>query len=229
MEREASELFEEFKELTASEFFRRNKQMLGFSGKIRSLTMVFHELITNSLDAAEEAGIQPGKAVLPDFIICGERATDGDTGQVGPGIASFLDLPVVSYVGKIESVEGGKVRVHRLVEDGHELLECDLPAVLTVIKEVASPRLPTLGGKLKAKREIRVASLFKQAPAPFLKMIVVHELAHLKELEHDKAFYQLCRHMEPAYHQLEFDLRAYLSYLDATGQPLWAPVAADLQ
>ena len=59
MEREASELFEEFKELSASEFFRRNKQMLGFSGKIRSLTMVFHELITNSLDAAEEAGIQP--------------------------------------------------------------------------------------------------------------------------------------------------------------------------
>lgn len=59
MEREAAELFEEFKELTASEFFRRNKQMLGFSGKIRSLTMVFHELITNSLDASEEAGIQP--------------------------------------------------------------------------------------------------------------------------------------------------------------------------
>ena len=58
-EREASELFEEFKELTASEFFRRNKQMLGFSGKIRSLTIVFHELITNSLDAAEEAGILP--------------------------------------------------------------------------------------------------------------------------------------------------------------------------
>jgi DNA topoisomerase-6 subunit B len=59
LEREAAELFEEFKELTASEFFRRNKQMLGFSGKIRSLTMVFHELITNSLDAAEEAGIRP--------------------------------------------------------------------------------------------------------------------------------------------------------------------------
>ena len=59
MEREAAELFEEFKELTASEFFRRNKQMLGFSGKIRSLTIVFHELITNSLDAAEEAGILP--------------------------------------------------------------------------------------------------------------------------------------------------------------------------
>jgi electron transfer flavoprotein beta subunit len=93
-----------------------------------------------------------GKGVLPDLILCGERATDGDTGQVGPGIAAFLDLPVVSYVSKIESIEGGKARVHRLVEDGHEVLECDLPAVLTVIKEVASPRLPTLGGKLKAKK-----------------------------------------------------------------------------
>jgi predicted metal-dependent hydrolase len=70
------------------------------------------------------------------------------------------------------------------------------------------------GGKLKAKREIRVASLFKQAPAEFLKMIVVHELAHLKERDHNKAFYQLCTHMEPQYHQLEFDLRLYLTQLD---------------
>ncbi|NTV12271.1 MAG: M48 family metallopeptidase, partial [Zoogloea sp.] len=57
----------------------------------------------------------------------------------------------------------------------------------------------------------------------FLRMIVVHELAHIKEREHDKAFYQLCRHMEPDYHQLEFDLRADLSYLEATGLPLWTP------
>ena len=70
------------------------------------------------------------------------------------------------------------------------------------------------GGKLKAKAEIRIASLFKQAPAAFLKMIVVHELAHLKQKEHDKAFYQLCCHMEPDYHQLEFDLRLYLTHLD---------------
>lgn len=70
------------------------------------------------------------------------------------------------------------------------------------------------GGKLKAKREIRVASLFKTAPPEFLKMIVVHELAHLKEREHDKAFYQLCAHMEPNYHQLEFDLRLYLTQMD---------------
>ncbi len=83
------------------------------------------------------------------------------------------------------------------------------------------------GVKLKASREIRVAAVFKQMPSEFLRMIVVHELAHLKGQEHNKAFYQLCLHMEPAYHQLEFDLRTYLTYLDANGQPLW-PVAGAL-
>ena len=66
------------------------------------------------------------------------------------------------------------------------------------------------GGKLKAKKEIKISSFFKAAPADFLRMIVVHELAHLKEHNHDKAFYQLCQHMEPDYHQLEFDCRVYL-------------------
>lgn len=83
------------------------------------------------------------------------------------------------------------------------------------------------GAKLKSKREIRVATLFKEMPPEFLRMIVVHELAHLKEREHDKAFYQLCLHMEPDYHQLEFDLRAYLSYLEVSGQPLWAAASVD--
>jgi predicted metal-dependent hydrolase len=68
------------------------------------------------------------------------------------------------------------------------------------------------GGKLKAKKEIRVASLFKEAAPEFLRMIVVHELAHLKEAEHNKAFYKLCEHMLPGYHQLEFDLRVYLTW-----------------
>jgi predicted metal-dependent hydrolase len=67
------------------------------------------------------------------------------------------------------------------------------------------------GSRLKAKREIRIATLFKEAPADFLRMIVVHELAHLKEREHGKAFYALCLHMEPHYHQLEFDLRLWLT------------------
>ncbi|MEE4674553.1 M48 family metallopeptidase [Pseudomonas alliivorans] len=70
------------------------------------------------------------------------------------------------------------------------------------------------GGKLKAKNEIRVASLFKDAPPEFLQMIVVHELAHFRESDHNKAFYKLCEHMLPAYHQLEFDLRVYLTYRD---------------
>ncbi|MBP6336756.1 MAG: M48 family metallopeptidase [Vitreoscilla sp.] len=73
------------------------------------------------------------------------------------------------------------------------------------------------GGKLKAKREIRVASLFKAAPAALLEMIVVHELAHLKEPQHDKAFYALCCHMLPDYHQREFDLRLYLALLELAG------------
>jgi predicted metal-dependent hydrolase len=70
------------------------------------------------------------------------------------------------------------------------------------------------GGRLKAKREIRIAALFKEAPADFLRMIVVHELAHLKEREHGKAFYALCLHMEPDYHQMEFDLRLWLTATD---------------
>lgn len=69
------------------------------------------------------------------------------------------------------------------------------------------------GNKLKAKAEIRVATVFRGAPEAFLRMIVVHELAHLKEKEHNKAFYQLCCHMEPQYHQLEFDTRLWLTHL----------------
>lgn len=87
-----------------------------------------------------------------DLIICGERATDGDTGQVGPGIAAFLELPVASYVGKIDEVTEKNARVYRMVEDGHEVLDVSLPAVLTVVKEVGDPRLPTLRGKQKARK-----------------------------------------------------------------------------
>ena len=76
------------------------------------------------------------------------------------------------------------------------------------------------GSRLKAKREIRVAALFREVPPEFLRMIVVHELAHFRERDHGKAFYQLCTWMEPDYHQIEFDLRLYLTHLDAHGA-LW--------
>jgi predicted metal-dependent hydrolase len=75
------------------------------------------------------------------------------------------------------------------------------------------------GNKLKAKREIRIAALFKQAPASFLRLIVVHELAHLKEREHGRAFYALCTHMEADYHPLELDLRLWLTALELEPPP----------
>jgi hypothetical protein len=75
------------------------------------------------------------------------------------------------------------------------------------------------GNRVKTKREIRVASLFKEVPPEFLRMIVVHELAHLRERQHDRAFYQLCCHMEPDYHQLEFDLRLYLTLHELDNSP----------
>ena len=77
------------------------------------------------------------------------------------------------------------------------------------------------GSRLKAKREIRVATLFREAPPEFLRMITVHELAHFKETEHGKAFYQLCTRMEPQYHQYEFDLRLYLTHMEAHGKLAW--------
>lgn len=73
------------------------------------------------------------------------------------------------------------------------------------------------GAKTRAKNELRVADLFKTLPEPFLKMVVVHELSHLREKDHNKAFYQLCCHMEPNYHQLEIDLRLYLCAREAQG------------
>jgi len=73
------------------------------------------------------------------------------------------------------------------------------------------------GSKLKSKNEIRISDLFKVAPEAFLEMIVVHELSHIREKNHDKAFYQLCEHMLPEYHQMEFEMRLYLTQLELKG------------
>lgn len=78
----------------------------------------------------------------------------------------------------------------------------------------------TQGKKLKSRHEIKIASFFKHAPAEFLKMIVVHELAHMKEKDHNKGFYKLCEYMEPDYYQIEFDTLLYLTYLE-TADPLY--------
>ncbi len=87
-----------------------------------------------------------------DLIICGERATDGDTGQVGPGIAAALDYPVAAYVNHFGEFVGNSCTVSRIMEHGVETVRMALPGVITVVKEIGEPRLPTLNGKLKAKQ-----------------------------------------------------------------------------
>lgn len=146
--------------------------------------------------------------------------------------AQVLDLVAQDKLGALlarRHPEPHEVRTDRALYDyTQELKSRFLRSAEPLAKVVYDPKLKVIqhalgthttvsrvqGGKLKAKREIRIASLFRDAPAAFLKMIVVHELAHLKEREHDKAFYALCCHMEPDYHQLEFDLRLYLTHLD---------------
>jgi len=96
------------------------------------------------------------KKVGFDLVICGKQAVDGDTAQVGPGLAVHLDLPQATYVRKIREIGDGKVVVERLLEEGVEVMELPLPALLTVVKEINEPRLPSLKGKMRAKKtEIR--------------------------------------------------------------------------
>jgi electron transfer flavoprotein beta subunit len=90
-----------------------------------------------------------------DLIICGKQASDGDTAQVGPGIATHLDLPCATYVRKIDNIdlENKKIVLERLLEDGYEILECSLPCLITVVKEINEPRMPSLRGKMRAKSQ----------------------------------------------------------------------------
>ncbi len=91
-----------------------------------------------------------------DLIICGIQASDGDTAQVGPGIAAHLDVPQATYVRRIDSVhmdtEPKIMVVERLLEDGYEILELQLPALITVVKEINEPRMPSLRGKMSSKK-----------------------------------------------------------------------------
>jgi electron transfer flavoprotein beta subunit len=89
-----------------------------------------------------------------DVILCGKQASDGDTAQVGPGISAHLDIPQVTYVKKIDPalVDKGWVRVERMMEEGFEIIETPLPALLTVVKEINEPRLPSLKGMMRAKQ-----------------------------------------------------------------------------
>ena len=86
-----------------------------------------------------------------DLVICGRQSTDGDTAQVGPELAELMGIPFVAYVGQIEEISAGRMRVRRMIDEGHEIIESPLPAVITVTKEINVPRLPSLRGILKSK------------------------------------------------------------------------------
>jgi electron transfer flavoprotein alpha/beta subunit len=91
-----------------------------------------------------------------DIIICGKQAIDGDTAQVGPEIAEFLGIPHVAYVRRIDDVKDSAIVVQRLMDDGFDVIESSLPVLLTVVRELNVPRLPSLKGKMAAKKaEIR--------------------------------------------------------------------------
>jgi len=87
-----------------------------------------------------------------NLIICGKQASDGDTAQVGPGISVHLDIPQVTYVKKIEEITDKKARVERMTEEGYEVIEAPLPLLISVVKEINEPRIPSLRGMLKAKK-----------------------------------------------------------------------------
>jgi electron transfer flavoprotein beta subunit len=86
------------------------------------------------------------------IVLCGKQASDGDTAQVGPGISMHLDIPQVTYVKKIDRIDGTSATVERMTEEGYDIVETPLPALLTVVKEINEPRLPSLKGKMKAKK-----------------------------------------------------------------------------
>ena len=87
-----------------------------------------------------------------DLIICGKQAIDGDTAQVGPGLAHRLNIPYVTCVRKIVACENNTLRLERMMDDGFDEVEVDLPALITVVKEINEPRVPSLKGKMRAKK-----------------------------------------------------------------------------
>ena len=89
-----------------------------------------------------------------DLIICGKQATDGDTAQVGPSLAEKLGIPHTTYVKKIEEIREGYIRCERMTDDGYEVIEMTLPAVITVVKEINEPRLPSIKGMMRAKKAV---------------------------------------------------------------------------
>ena len=92
------------------------------------------------------------KKMGADIVLCGKQAIDGDTAQVGPETAEFLDIPHVAYVKKIDEIKDGRIKVQRMMDEGYDIVESSLPVLLTVVKELNVPRMPSLKGKIAAKK-----------------------------------------------------------------------------
>jgi electron transfer flavoprotein beta subunit len=92
------------------------------------------------------------KKMDADIILCGKQAIDGDTAQVGPEIAQFMDVPHIAYIRKVEEVKDGYIKVQRLMDEGYDVVESSLPVLLTTVKELNIPRMPSLKGKMAAKK-----------------------------------------------------------------------------
>ncbi len=154
------------------------------------------------------AGYPPALLAQVQALVAEGRLGESVSRRYPEGHEVTTDRALYDYVGELKS---------RFMRSAPPLAKVQYDQKLHIVRNALGTHTTVSrvqGNRLKAKREIRVASLFKQAPAPFLKMIVVHELAHLKEREHDKAFYALCAHMEPEYHRLELDVRLWLTALE---------------
>lgn len=121
------------------------------------------------------------------------------------------DKTLYTYVMDLKNQYLKKYQISKVLYDGKINVINNALGMHTFVSRVQ-------GSKLKAKNEIRVATIFKNMPEEFLEMIVVHELSHFKEKEHNKAFYDMCEYMMPNYHQVEFDLRVYLLHIDRFGK-----------
>ncbi len=155
------------------------------------------------------AGYPPDLLARVGTLLAEGRLLDTLTGRYGPPHAMRTDGALYGYVMDIKGrFMRGAEPLSRVAYDNRLHVVRNALGMHSAVSRVQ-------GGRLKAKREIRIAGLFRQVPEPLLRMIVVHELAHLKERMHDKAFYALCKHMEPSYHQLEFDARLWLTAVEA--------------
>ena len=159
-------------------------------------------------------GGYPASMLAPVHSLLAERRLHAMLRQRYPeahGVRS--DRALIDYVGELKARHMKSAPpLAKVAYDGKLQVLHNALGTHTAVSRVQ-------GSQLKAKREIRIASLFKTAPAAFLRMIVVHELAHLRERAHDKAFYALCLHMDGDYHQLEFDTRLWLTALEVEGPP----------